>query len=119
MPFATASGQPSGSEMVAKPFVPESGSDHFLRAPTTGVATVPIDDGSGAHGASVVVRPTLMAQLKPKPAGAKPFKGASQISSPKPADQSLDQMFQTLVDTLSEGKPVNSATKPLPPSNRK
>jgi hypothetical protein len=121
MPLATASGQAAASPMVAKPFVPEPGSDHFLRAPTTAAATVPIDGGSGAHGASVVVKPTLMAQLKPKPAGAKPVKGAPQIYSPKPApsDQSLDQMFQTLVDTLSEGKPANPATKPLPPSNRK
>jgi hypothetical protein len=33
--------------------------------------------------------------------------------------QSLDQMFENLIDTLSAGQPVNPASKPLPPSNRR
>jgi hypothetical protein len=110
--------------MIARPFVPEQGSGPFLRAPTTGAATVPVA-GAPVQSAAVGVKPNLMGQLKPKASttvsAAKPV-----VSKTKPArttkpffQQSPEQMFNTLVDTLGEGKPVNPATKPAAPSNRR
>ncbi len=111
--------------MVARPFVPEQGDGPFLRAPTTGATSVPVA-GAPVQSAAVGVKPNLMGQLKPKatttvaaakPAASKPKPAARK---PKPfLQQSPDQMFQTLIDTLSEGKPVNPATKPAAPSNRR
>ena len=63
-----------------------------------------------------------MGQLKPQSAAVKSASNVPQkvVRKPRPQDpRSLDQMFQTLIDTLSEGKPVNPATKPPPPSNRR
>jgi hypothetical protein len=103
---------------VARPFVPEGQPGPFLTPPS-----------NGAQTASVALRPNLMAQLKPKaPAGvlsapaAKPAATAARKVVQKPKSQSpqrLDQMFQTLIDTLSEGQPVNPANKPVPPSTRR
>ena len=113
----------TGTPMVARPFVPEQGDGPFLRAPTSGAATVPVA-GAPVQSAAVGVRPNLMGQLKPKAAAtvaaAKPVASKPVARKPKPfLQQSPDQMFQTLIDTLSEGKPVNPATKPAAPSNRR
>jgi hypothetical protein len=99
--------------MVARPFVPESGDGPFLRAPA-GMTPLP---PAGA-------KPALIVQLKPKVAAttAKP-----SVSKPKPVarqakpffQQSPDQMFDTLIETLSKGKPANPATKPQSPSARR
>jgi hypothetical protein len=112
--------------MVARPFVPEQGDGPFLRAPTTGTTTVPVASAP-TQSASVGVKPNLMVVLKPKaaapvaatkPAASKPK--PLVVRKPKPFfQQSPEQMFQTLVDTLSEGRPVNPATKPVPPSTRR
>ena len=109
--------------MIARPFVPEQGDGPFLRAPTTGAATVPVA-GAPVQSAAVGVRPNLMGQLKPKatavastskPAASKPVQ-----RKPKPFfQQSPDQMFETLIETLSEGRPVNPNTKPTSPSSRR
>ena len=110
---------------AARPFVPEQGDGPFLRAPTTGATSVPVA-GAPVQSAAVGVKPNLMVQLKPgatatvsgaKPVAARPRQTAR---TPKPFfQQSPDQMFQTLIDTLGEGKPVNPATKPVAPSNRR
>jgi hypothetical protein len=107
---------------VARPFVPEGQPAPrqpapFLSAPTNGAS------------ASVALRPNLMALLKPKaPKGtlsapaSKPAATVPQKAVQKPRNQSpqtLDQMFQTLIDTLSEGQPVNPANKPESPSTRR
>jgi len=65
-----------------------------------------------------------MVQLKPAKtvAAAKPVASKPRPATRKPKpffQQSPDQMFQTLIDTLGEGKPVNPATKPASPSNRR
>jgi len=114
-----------GTPMVARPFVPEQGDGPFLQAPTTGATTVPVA-GAPVQSAAVGVRPNLMGQLKPKAAAAvsatKPVASKPQpvVRKPKPfLQQSPDQMFETLIETLSEGKPVNPRTKPASPSNRR
>jgi hypothetical protein len=117
--------------MVARPFVPEGGDGPFLRAPTTGATSVPVAGatsvpvaGSAIQPDSAGVKPNLMGQLKPKAtiSAAKPVasKPRPVARKPKPFfQQSPEQMFETLVDTLSEGKPVNPATKPASPSTRR
>jgi hypothetical protein len=111
--LASASPAAGGTLMVARPFVPEPDDGPFLRAPAGMTPVAP----AGA-------KPGLMVQLKPKVAAttAKPA-----VSKPKPVarqpkpffQQSPDQMFNTLIETLSEGKPVNPATKPESPSTRR
>jgi hypothetical protein len=113
----------AAAPMVARPFVPQGGDGPFLRAPTTGTASVPVA-GASAQSAAVGVKPSLMVQLKPAKtvAAAKPVTSKPRPATRKPKpffQQSPDQMFQTLIDTLGEGKPVNPATKPASPSNRR
>jgi hypothetical protein len=116
----------TGAPMVARPFVPEQGDGPFLQAPTTGATSVPVA-GAPVQSAAIGVKPNLMGQLKPprttttvsaaKPVASKP---KPVVRKPKPFfQQSPDQMFETLIDTLSEGKPLNPATKPAAPSNRR
>lgn len=108
--LASAGPAVGGTYMVARPFVPESGDGPFLRAPA-GMTPMP---PAGA-------KPALVVQLKPK-VTAKP-----SVSKPKPVarqakpffQQSPDQMFDTLIGTLSKGKPANPATKPQSPSTRR
>ena len=86
----------------------------FLRAPTTGAASVPVA-GSDA-------KPRLIGQLKPRSVAAvsRPVASKPVQRKPKPFfQQSPDQMFETLIETLSEGRPVNPNTKPTSPSNRR
>jgi hypothetical protein len=109
--------------MVARPFVPEQSDGPFLQAPTTGATSVPVA-GAPVQAAAVGVKPNLMGQLKPKAtvAAAKPVASKPQPVARKPKpflQQSPDQMFETLIETLSEGKPVNPRTKPAAPSNRR
>jgi hypothetical protein len=112
------------SPMVARPFIPEKGNGHFLRAPTTGATSVPVA-GAPVQAAGVGVKPSLMVKLKPKAAAT--ASSSRVISKPKPVarkpkpffQQSPDQMFETLVKTLSQGKPVNPNTKPEPPTTRR
>ena len=127
---------------VARAFVPDPALSPapFLRAPvgaTVAVdsaalqapagATVAVDEAAAIPGAeaSIALRPSLMGQLKPQPTNAPAVKTTGSVPQKsvrrlRPYDpRSLDQMFQNLIDTLSEGKPVNPATKPLPPSNRR
>jgi hypothetical protein len=112
------------SPMVARPFIPEQGNGHFLRAPTTGAASVPVA-GAPVQAAGVGVKPSLMVKLKPKAAAT--ASSSRAVSKPKPVarkpkpffQQSPDQMFETLVKTLSQGKPVNPNTKPEPPTTRR
>jgi hypothetical protein len=65
-----------------------------------------------------------MVQLKPK-AGTtvsttKPVASRPVARKPKPFfQQSPEQMFETLIETLGEGKPPNPATKPASPSSRR
>jgi hypothetical protein len=115
----------TGTPMVARPFEPSQGDGPFLRAPTTGAATVPVT-GAPVQSAAVGVKPNLIGLLKPKaatvasaskPVASRPRTGQRQ---PKPFfQQSPDQMFETLIETLSEGRPVNPATKPTSPSSRR
>ena len=117
----------SGAPMVVRPFVPEQGEGPFLRAPTTGVASVPVGTPQpGAQPVGTGVKPNLMGQLKPKAATVastvKPLATKPRTTQPgaKPFfQQSPDQMFDTLIETLSEGRPVNPNTKPASPSNRR
>lgn len=100
--------------MAARPFVPEQGNGPFLRAPTTGGATVPVTGGDA--------KPRLIGLLKPKTVASvsKPVASKPVQRKPKPFfQQSPDQMFETLIETLTEGKPVNPATNPASPSNRR
>jgi hypothetical protein len=73
-----------------------------------------------ARAASTAPKPRLMGQLKPvAPALNAPAAAPQKQITRKPRpffQQTPEQMFQTLVDTLSEGKP---GTKPPAPSNRK
>ena len=113
----------TGTPMVARPFVPEGGDGPFLRAPTTGATSVPVA-GAPVQPDGAGVKPNLMGQLKPKAtiSAAKPVasKPRPVARKPKPFfQQSPEQMFETLVDTLSEGKPANPATKPASPSTRR
>ncbi len=124
-PTETLETASTGAPMVARPFVPEQGDGPFLRAPTTGGATVPVA-GAPVQSAAVGVKPNLMGQLKPKAAAvasaSKPVasKPRTVQRQPKPFfQQSPDQMFETLIETLSEGRPVNPNTKPTSPSSRR
>ncbi|HJT12753.1 MAG TPA: hypothetical protein VJ790_09045 [Dongiaceae bacterium] len=113
----------TGTPMVARPFVPEGGDGPFLRAPTTGATSVPVA-GAPIQPDSAGVKPNLMGQLKPKAtiSAAKPVTSKPRPAARKPKpffQQSPEQMFETLIDTLSEGKPVNPATKPASPSTRR
>jgi hypothetical protein len=87
--------------------------------PANGGASVPLD-GSPE---SVSLKPSLIGQLKPRaPAAAETAGAAPQRAAGKPRvayPPTLDQMFQTLIDTLSSGQPVNSDSKPIPPSTRR
>jgi hypothetical protein len=124
IPAATmpaASKAADGWAMVPRPFVPDPGPAPFLRAPAG--ASVAVD---GAAPASVGLKPSLMGQLKPQVAAKAPsVRSASNTPQkvtrkPRPLDpRNLDQMFQTLIDTLSEGQPVNPANKPAAPSTRR
>ncbi|HKP24628.1 MAG TPA: hypothetical protein VJV39_12245 [Dongiaceae bacterium] len=125
LPTVNLASQTNGTSdpMVARPFVPAQGEGPFLRAPTTGSATVPVA-GAPVQSAAVGVRPNLMGQLKPKAtstvSAAKPVANKPRPAVRKPFfQQSPDQMFDTLIETLSEGKPVNPATKPVSPSDRR
>jgi hypothetical protein len=88
-------------------------------APVTG--SVPVTGGP----ATIALRPSLSGQLKPAQTAdtntAMPAPARQSVTrKPRPYyPQSLDQMFQNLIDTLSEGQPVNPASKPLPPGNRR
>lgn len=123
-PMETLETASTGTPMVARPFVPEQGEGPFLRAPTTGAATVPVA-GAPFQSAAVGVKPNLMGQLKPKNTAAvasasKPVTSKPVQRQPKPFfEQSPDQMFETLIDTLSKGQPVNPNTKPASPSSRR
>jgi hypothetical protein len=115
----------AGTPMVARPFEPEQGEGPFLRVPTTGAATVPVA-GAPVQSAAVGLKPNLMGQLKPKAAAvasaSRPVvsKPRTMQRQPKPFfQQSPDQMFETLIETLSEGRPVNPNTKPASPSSRR
>ena len=117
----------TGSPMVARPFVPEQGDGPFLRPPTTGSASVPVGTPQpGAKPVETGVKPNLIGLLKPKAAAvaskSKPVSSKPRTvqRQPKPFfQQSPDQMFETLIETLSEGRPVNPNTKPASPSNRR
>jgi hypothetical protein len=124
-PTASLKTASTDAPMVARPFEPEQGDGPFLRAPTTGAATVPVA-GAPLQSAAVGVKPNLMGQLKPKASAvasaSKPVvsKPRTVQRQPKPFfQQSPDQMFETLIETLSDGKPVNPATKPASPSSRR
>ena len=117
----------TGTPMVARPFVPEQGDGPFLRPPTVGAASVPVGTPQpGAKPVETGAKPNLIGLLKPKattvatkskPASSKPRTAQRQ---PKPFfQQSPDQMFETLIETLSEGRPVNPNTKPASPSSRR
>jgi hypothetical protein len=111
--LANASPAAGGPFMVARPFVPESGDGPFLRAPA---GMTPIAPAGAKPGLTVQLKPKVAA-VAAKPAVGKPKPVARQ---PKPFfQQSPDQMFNTLIETLSEGKPVNPATKPQSPSTRR
>lgn len=124
-PMETLKTASTGTPMVARPFVPEQGNGPFLRAPTTGAATVPVT-GAPVQSAAVGPKPNLMGLLKPKAAAVAPTskpvasKPRTVERQPKPFfQQSPDQMFETLIETLSEGRPVNPNTKPASPSSRR
>jgi hypothetical protein len=119
---------------AARPFVPEQGTTAaaqlFLRAPAGASGPVnstamPAGTQAGTQTASIALKPNLMGQLKPKATSAQAARPAANtpqriVRKPKPFfQQPPDQMFQTLIDTLSAGQPVNPATKPIPPSTRK
>jgi hypothetical protein len=94
------------SPMVARPFIPDQTQPSFLRPPIVGTATVPISGAApnSFAGASVGVRPSLIPQLKPSgPAKAMPV--SPEAFTPKPfGSQSVEEMFQSLVDTLTQSK---------------
>ena len=124
-PMVNLASKPAGTDtpMVARPFVPEGGDGPFLRAPTTGATSVPVA-GAPVQPEDSGAKPNLMGQLKPKAAisAAKPVASKPRPAARKPKpffQQSPEQMFETLIDTLSEGRPVNPATKPASPSTRR
>jgi hypothetical protein len=81
--------------------------------------SVPVTGGP----ATIALKPSLSGQLKPAGTASSAMPApARQTVARKPRPyypQSLDQMFENLIDTLSAGQPVNPASKPLPPSNRR
>jgi len=101
--------------MIARPFIPDQKTSPFLGTPTGGTPA----------SASIALKPRLMGQLKPQIASAPAIKApgsAPQTVVRKPKTQNprtLDQMFDRLIDTLSNGQPVNPANKPAAPSTRK
>jgi hypothetical protein len=116
---------------VAHPFVPESAPrpTPFRPDPAPGMAVASVPSNGGASvpldgsPESVILKPSLIGQLKPQgPAAAETARAAPQRAAAKPRvayPPTLDQMFQTLIDTLSSGQPVNSDSKPIPPSTRR
>ncbi|HET6620144.1 MAG TPA: hypothetical protein VFG64_09395 [Dongiaceae bacterium] len=115
---------------VAHAFVPEAAPKPtpFQPEPSLGmaVASVPANGASVPIGGSpepVILKPSLVGQLKPPVVGAaKTTTAARQGAAPKPRPAypaTLDQMFQNLIDTLSSGQPVNPNTKAIPPSTRR
>jgi hypothetical protein len=119
-------GQVNTSPMVARPFVP----DPVMNPPTAGAASIAVNGATSAavNGAALPAsqaaagpKPQLIGQLKPKVAG-KPASGGQQQIARKPRpffQQSPEQMFDTLMDALTSGQPVNPANKPSSPSTRK
>ncbi|WP_162917453.1 hypothetical protein [Dongia deserti] len=110
-----------GPPMVARPFVPDGKPAPFLRPPTVGTATVPIDGASAAsqQGAPEGLRPTLIPQLKPKASAPRAAASSPQRAvqrKPRPfMPPTLEQMFETLADTLNpQGRPPNPTLKPAP-----
>lgn len=89
---------------VARPFVPEQMPTPFLA------------------GVRTQTSPSLMGQLKPKaPPPVRAASNTPQKTVRKPSEnaRTLDQMFDTLINTLSNGQPVNPANKPPDPSTRR
>jgi hypothetical protein len=127
--------------MVPHPFVPDASPQPApFRSDATSGAVVgaaagaaaaadsvamPVESAPAMGGApaTIALKPSLSGQLKPTAlAAAKPTPAARQSVVRQPRSQypqNLDQMFQNLIDTLSEGQPANPATKPLPPGNRR
>lgn len=108
---------------VAHPFIPEGAPTPAPFQPDAGSATIPI---GGNAAASIGLKPALMPLLKPQEAAAVPVaKTATSkpklVQKSKPANpRNLDEMFNTLIETLSEGRqPVNPNNVPIPPSTRK
>jgi hypothetical protein len=101
------------------PFQPEPSPGMPVASASANGASVPID-GSPA---SVTLKPSLIGQLKPQVADATKTVGAvPQRAAGKPRTAyppTLDQMFQNLIETLSTGQPVDSSSKPIPPSTRR
>jgi acyl-coenzyme A thioesterase PaaI-like protein len=109
-----ATGQPLGAAFGAA-----AGAAAVADSVSVPVASAPVQGGP----ATISLKPSLSGQLKPTQtadvATARPVR-QGVTRKPRPFyPQSLDQMFQNLVDTLSEGKPMNPSTKPLPPGNRR
>jgi hypothetical protein len=116
---------------AARPFVPEPGTPQGAKPflPTQAGASVPVNSTAlpagtqaGSQTASIALKPNLMGQLKPKAPAVRAASTTPKPVSRKPKpffQQSPDQMFETLIRTLSEGQPANPATKPTPPSTRK
>ncbi|MEZ5831258.1 MAG: hypothetical protein R3D05_08750 [Dongiaceae bacterium] len=107
------------SLMVARPFVPEHQPQPFVPAAraeetsTGSVSVPPATDQSAAIGP----KPTLT--TKPKPtAAAAPTASRTTRNTKKQRPQTLDQMFQTLIDTLSDGQPARSSKYPPTRSDR-
>lgn len=111
--LASASPAAGGTFMVARPFVPDTNDGPFLRAPS---GMTPVSPAGAKPGLIVQLKPRVTAvAAKPAVSKAKPV-----ARQPKPFfKQSPDQMFDTLIDTLSNGKPANPATKPQSPSTRR
>jgi hypothetical protein len=109
-----AAGQPVGAAFGAA-----AGAAVVADSVSVPVAGAPVEGGP----ATISLKPSLSGQLKPTQtadgATARPVR-QGVTRKPRPYyPQSLDQMFQNLIDTLGEGKPVNPATEPLPPGNRR
>lgn len=111
--LASASPAANGTFMVARPFVADTNEGPFLRAPS---GMTPVSPAGAKPGLIVQLKPKVTAvAAKPAVSKAKPV-----ARQPKPFfKQSPDQMFDTLIDTLSNGKPANPATKPQSPSTRR
>jgi hypothetical protein len=107
------------SPMVARPFVPGP----VMNPPTAGTASVAVYGTAlpASRAATARPKPELIGQLKPKVV-VKPASGGQQQMARKPRpffQQSPEQMFNTLMDTLTNGRPINPANTPPSPSNRK
>jgi hypothetical protein len=90
---------------------------------STPVESAPAESTPVTSGPAIIaLKPSLSGQLKPSQTADSAAKPVRQTVTRKPRPyypQSLDQMFQNLVDTLGQGNPANPATKPLPPGNRR